>query len=72
MNFLGFIFAAHNDILALEANDSYRLNCCIDIAYAVHLDIKSLAGFIVTIGKTLLLVVLLSKNSTRIALLRLN
>ena len=48
---LGFILMTHDDILALEADNSHMLNWCADVAYAVHVGMKSHTRSIFTIGK---------------------
>ena len=48
---LGFVFAAHNDILVLEASNSCTLNWYINVPYSVHTDMKSYVESIFSIAK---------------------
>ena len=48
---MGFLKGTVDDVLTLEANDTNTLTWYIDAAFAVHADMKSHTGGIVTMGK---------------------
>jgi hypothetical protein len=48
---LGFLKGTINDVLTLEADDTQTMSWYIDAAFAVHIDMKSHTGAIMTMGK---------------------
>ncbi len=48
---LGYLKSTINDILTLEADDTQTLTWYIDVAFDVHLDMKSHTGSVFTLGK---------------------
>jgi hypothetical protein len=48
---MGFLKATIEDVLTLEADDSNTLTWYVDVAFAVHADMKSHTGAVFTMGK---------------------